>query len=199
MSGSNCSFLTHIQVSPETGKVVWYSSLRIFQFVVIHHGLNIPGSYAILFFTAFNFTFTIRHIHNWMSFLLWPNCFVLSRATSKCPLLFPSSRLDTFWLRGLSSTVIPFSCCSGGFHSKSMEWAVISWSGRSHFVRTLPYDPSFLDALHSMTNSFTELHKPLCRNKAVIHDKEIQYVWYETIYFLKHICKNLQILYYIII
>ena len=83
-------------------------SLRIFQFVVIHHGLNIPGSYAILFFTAFNFTFTTRHIHNWMSFLLWPNCFILSGATSNCPLLFPSSRLDTFWLRGLSSIVISF-------------------------------------------------------------------------------------------
>ena len=38
MSGSNCCFLTCIQVSQEAGKVVWYSSLlkRIPQFVVIH-------------------------------------------------------------------------------------------------------------------------------------------------------------------
>ena len=38
MSGSNCSFLTHKQVSPGTGKVVWYSHLcKTFpQFVVIH-------------------------------------------------------------------------------------------------------------------------------------------------------------------
>ena len=36
MSGSNCCFLTCMQVSQETSKVVWYSiSLRIFQFVVI--------------------------------------------------------------------------------------------------------------------------------------------------------------------
>ena len=34
MSNSNCCFLTHIQVSQETGEVV--SSLRIFRFVVIH-------------------------------------------------------------------------------------------------------------------------------------------------------------------
>ena len=27
MSGSNCCFLTQIQVSQETGKVVWYSDL----------------------------------------------------------------------------------------------------------------------------------------------------------------------------
>ena len=37
MSGSNCCFLTCIQVSQETGKVVWYSHLFKFpQFVVIH-------------------------------------------------------------------------------------------------------------------------------------------------------------------
>ena len=38
MSGSNCSFLTHIQVSQETGKVIWYSYLfKSFpQFIMIH-------------------------------------------------------------------------------------------------------------------------------------------------------------------
>ena len=36
LSYNNCSFLTCIQDSQETGKVVWYSHLRIFQFVVIH-------------------------------------------------------------------------------------------------------------------------------------------------------------------
>ena len=38
MSSSNCCFLTCIQVSQETGKVVWYSHLfKSFpQFVVIH-------------------------------------------------------------------------------------------------------------------------------------------------------------------
>ena len=38
MSGSNCCFLTIIQVSQEAGKVVWYSHLlkNFPQFVVIH-------------------------------------------------------------------------------------------------------------------------------------------------------------------
>ena len=38
MSGSNCFFLTCIQVSQETAKVVWYSHLfkNVLQFVVIH-------------------------------------------------------------------------------------------------------------------------------------------------------------------
>ena len=35
MSGSNCCFLTRIQVSQEAGKVVWYSQL-LKNFVVIH-------------------------------------------------------------------------------------------------------------------------------------------------------------------
>ena len=34
-----------------------------FQFALIHRP-NIPGSYVILFFTALDFTFTTRHIHN---------------------------------------------------------------------------------------------------------------------------------------
>ena len=38
MSGSNCCFLTHIQISQEAGKVVWCSHLlkNYPQFVVIH-------------------------------------------------------------------------------------------------------------------------------------------------------------------
>ena len=38
MSGSNCCFLTCIQISQEAGKVVWYSLLfqNFPQFVVIH-------------------------------------------------------------------------------------------------------------------------------------------------------------------
>ena len=36
MSGSNYCFLTCIQVSQEAGRVVWYSHLRVFQFVMIH-------------------------------------------------------------------------------------------------------------------------------------------------------------------
>ena len=38
MSGSNCCYLSCIQVSQETGKVVWYSHLlkNYLQFVVIH-------------------------------------------------------------------------------------------------------------------------------------------------------------------
>ena len=38
MSSSNCCFLTYIQVSQETGQVVWYFHLlkNLPQFVVVH-------------------------------------------------------------------------------------------------------------------------------------------------------------------
>ena len=47
----------------------------------------------MLFFTALDFTFTTRHIHNWASFLLWISLFILSGAVY---LLFLSSKLDTY-------------------------------------------------------------------------------------------------------
>ena len=46
-------------------------------FTLIHRP-NIPGSYAILFLTASDFTFATRHIHNWALFLHWPSHFILS-------------------------------------------------------------------------------------------------------------------------
>ena len=48
-----------------------------FQFTLIH-GLNIPGFYAILFFTALDFTSVTSHIHNWTLFSLWLSLFILS-------------------------------------------------------------------------------------------------------------------------
>ena len=48
-----------------------------FQFTLIH-GPNIPGSYAILYFIALDFTFTTRHIHKWALTLLWLKFFIPS-------------------------------------------------------------------------------------------------------------------------
>ena len=52
-----------------------------FQFTLIH-GPNIPGSYAILFFTALDSTSITSHIHNWALFLLWLHLFFLSGVIS---------------------------------------------------------------------------------------------------------------------
>ena len=51
ISGSNCFFLTHIVVSQEAGKVVWYAHLlkNFPQFVVIHtvEGFNVVNEAAV--------------------------------------------------------------------------------------------------------------------------------------------------------
>ena len=62
--------------------------------LLLIHGLNIPGSYAILFFTPLDFTFSTIHIHNLALFLLWLSLFIPSGAIS---LLFSSSILGTYW------------------------------------------------------------------------------------------------------
>ena len=111
------------------------------------HGPNLPGSSAISFFTALDFTFTTRHIHNWASFSLWSSCFILSGAISNCPLLFPSSILDTFQLGGLifwCHTFLSFRTVHEVLLARILEWFTTSSSRGPHFVRTLHYDLSVL-------------------------------------------------------
>ena len=86
----------------------WYSLLPSPAWpYLVYFDSNISDSYEI-FFTASNFTFTTRTIYNWLSFPLWPSCFILSGAVSNCPPLFPSSILDTFWPGGSLSRAISF-------------------------------------------------------------------------------------------
>ena len=77
------------------------------QFTLIH-GASIPGSYAILSFTASDFTVITRHIHNWALFPLWPSHLILSGTINNCPPFFPSSILDTFRPGGSSYSVKSF-------------------------------------------------------------------------------------------
>ena len=93
------------KVSQDIWNIIYYVCIVWIIFTLIQvtliHGSNIPDSYAILFFTALSFTFDIRHIHNWVLFVLWPRLFILCEAIS---LLFPSSVLDylLIWWRGLN-------------------------------------------------------------------------------------------------
>ena len=62
--------------------------------LIFIHGLKLPGSYAILFFTALDSTFQ-NQSHPQLSFSLWPSHFILIGTISNCPLFFPSNILDT--------------------------------------------------------------------------------------------------------
>ena len=63
-----------------------------FQFTLIH-GPNIPGSCAILLFTAWDLASITSHIHSWVLFLLWLHPFILSGVISP---LISSGILGTY-------------------------------------------------------------------------------------------------------
>ena len=57
--------------------MLFYLLFDHFQFALIH-GPNIPGSYAILLFTASDFASITSPIHNWVLFLPWLHPFIPS-------------------------------------------------------------------------------------------------------------------------
>ena len=142
------------------------------QFTLIH-GLNIPRSCPILFFTASVFTFTTRHINNQTSFPLWTSCFIflelfaVALHSSSVAYWTPSN----LWVS--SSGVIIF----WSFHTfHGVVWQEY-WSG---FPFPSPVDHVFSElftmtclswvALHGMTHIFIELCKTLHHDKVVIHE-----------------------------
>ena len=92
----------HAAVHRVTETWTWLSNWT--EFTLIHEP-NIPGSYAIQFFTASDFTFTTIHSHILVFFPLWLSFFIPSQAISP---LYSSSILDTYWPGGSSFSVIFF-------------------------------------------------------------------------------------------
>ena len=144
-------------------------SNHIIQFTFIH-GPNFPGSCAIMFFIASD---CHHQTHPQLrSFPLWPSHFILSGVIRNCPLLFPSSILDTFWPGGahlLLSYLLDFSYRAWGSCSKNTGVVAIASPSGPCFVRTLHYDPSILSGpAQCVAHSFIELHKPLLHHKDLI-------------------------------
>ena len=125
--------------------------------VTLIHWPNIPGSYAILFFTALGFTSTTWHIHNWALFLLWLSLFILSGVISP---LFSSSILDTYQPGEFifqCHIFLPFHIVIG--FSKQEYWSGLPFpSPVDHILSELSTMtcPPWV-ALYSPTHSFIEL------------------------------------------
>ena len=144
------------------------SSLPLIMDVCFH-----SGSDALLVFTAFDLTFTTRHIHNWALFLRWPNHFILSKAFGSFPLFFPSRILGTFQPGGLifqCDINLPFHTVHGVLMERMLGCIAPSPSSGPCFVRTLHQDPPSWKALHRMAHCFIELSNPLHNNKAMIYE-----------------------------
>ena len=102
-------------------------------------GPNLPGSYAILFFTASDCTFTNSHIHSWVLFLLWLSLFIPSGIISP---LFSSSILGTY--QSIQCHIfLPFCTVHEVLKVRMLKNA-IPFSSGPHCVRTLDHDLSIL-------------------------------------------------------
>ena len=123
------------------------------------HEPNFLGSYAVLFFIASDFTFTIRQIHSWVSCPLWLSLFIPSVFIS---LLFSISVLDTYQPGEVHLSVLylfAFSYVYGVLKARILKQFAMPFSSGPHFVGALPNTHLSQEACQGMAHSFTELHK----------------------------------------
>ena len=101
------------------------------------HGPNIPFLYAILSFTALDFTSNTSRIHNRALFLLGLHLFILSGVI---PPLFSSSILGTHQHGEFifhCHIVLPFHTVHGVLKARILKWFAIPFSRGPHSVRPL--------------------------------------------------------------
>ena len=129
-----------------------------FLFALIH-GPNIPNSYTMLLFPAWDLTSILSHIHSGVLFLLWLHLFILSGAISS---LISSSILGTYWPGELIfqfPIFLTFDTVHGVLRAGILKWFAVFFSNGPHFVRTLHHDPSVFPGPTSMAHSFIELDR----------------------------------------
>ena len=102
-----------------------------FQFALIH-GPNIPGSYAILLFTASDLASITSHVHSWVLFLIWLHPFILSGVISS---LISSSILGNYRPGELifqCPIFLPFHTVHGVLKARILKWFAIPLSSGPH-------------------------------------------------------------------
>ena len=138
-----------------------------FQFALIH-GPNITSFYAILLFTASDFTSITCHIHKWVLFLLWFHLFILSGVIS--PLISSS-------ILGSSSFSVLSFCLFIVFMEFSRQEC---WSG-------LPF-PSPVDHILSDLSTMTRPTwvAPWTWLSFIELDKAVVLVWLDWLVFCEY-------------
>ena len=150
---------------------VWH-----FQFALIH-GPNIPGSYAILLFTASNLASITSHIHNWVLFLLWLHHFILFWVILHWSPVAYCAPTDL----GSSSSVsylFAFSYCSRGSQGKNTEVVCHSLLQWTTFCQNSPPWPICLEQPYMAWLSFIELDKTVVH---VIRLASFLWLWFQSV------------------
>ena len=121
------------------------------------HGPNIPGSYAMLFFSI---KLNFHHLTHLQLSIIFALAQLLG-AISNCPQLFPSSILDTFWPGMSSFSVVFFVFSYSSWGLPVVCHFLLQWTTFRH-NSSLWSCPSWV-AQHGMAyiNSLTELLKHL--------------------------------------
>ena len=114
------------------------------------HGPNIPSSYAILFFTASDFTSITCHIHSWAGFGSISSFFLQLFLTL---LQEHNGHLPTWGVHLSVSYLFVFHTVHGVLKARILKRFAISFSNGTHFVRILYHDLSILVALDSMAHT----------------------------------------------
>ena len=112
------------------------SCLNTSNFPLIH-GPDIPGSYAILLFTALDLAFITSHFHNWVLSLLWLHPLILSGVISP---LISSSILGTYEpckFLFQCPTFLPFHTVHGVLKARILKWSAIPFSSKNFSSRKL--------------------------------------------------------------
>ena len=113
-------------------------------YIALIHGPNIPGSYAILLFTASDFASITSHTYNWVLFLLCLYLFILSGVISP---VISSSILGTYQPGDFifqCPIFLPFHTVHGVLKAGILEWFAIPFSSGPHSVRPLHHDLTIL-------------------------------------------------------
>ena len=112
-----------------------------------------PGSYAILLFTALDFASITSHIHNWVVLFLWLHLFILSGVISS---LISSSILGTYQPGEFifqCPIILPFHTVHGVLTARIVKLFAIRFSSGPHSVSLLHHDLSILGGNHFQLNS----------------------------------------------
>ena len=113
-----------------------------FQFTLIH-GPNIPGSYAILFFTTLDFTSITSHIDNWVLFFFGSVSSFFLELFLHCSLV-AYGHLPTWGVHLSVSYLCAFSYCLCGSQGKNTEVVCHSLLQWTAFRQTSPSCPIHL-------------------------------------------------------
>ena len=110
---------------------LYYLLFDHFQFTLIH-GPNIPGFYAVLFFTTLDFHHqTHPHIHKWASFLVSFRLFIPSVAIFSAILQYYTGHLLTWGVYLSVSYLLPFHTIHGVLKIIMLKYfAILFYSSR---------------------------------------------------------------------